>query len=67
MANNEAQTMHLPQPDLALKKLDRLVGTWSMQGHLVGSDEKNIEGTTTFRWLPGGFFMEQLSRWISWA
>ncbi len=30
-----------------------------MEGNLVGSDEKNIRGETTFRWLPGGFFLEQ--------
>ena len=52
----------LPQPDPALKRLDRLVGTWSMEGNLVGSDEKNIRGETTFRWLPGGFFLEQRVR-----
>jgi Protein of unknown function (DUF1579) len=30
-----------------------------MEGNLVGSDEKNIEGETSFRWLQGGFFLEQ--------
>jgi hypothetical protein len=30
-----------------------------MEGNLVGSDEKNIRGETTFSWLPGGFFLEQ--------
>jgi hypothetical protein len=30
-----------------------------MEGNLVGSGEKNIRGETTFRWLPGGFFLEQ--------
>jgi hypothetical protein len=30
-------TPELPQPDPALKRLDRLVGTWSMEGNLVGS------------------------------
>jgi hypothetical protein len=50
---------HLPQPDPALRRLDRLVGRWSMEGNLLGSDEKNITGETTFRWLPGGFFLEQ--------
>jgi Protein of unknown function (DUF1579) len=50
---------HLPQPDPALRRLDRFVGRWSMEGNLVGSDEKNITGETTFRWLPGGFFLEQ--------
>src|SRR4029450_728831 len=37
-------------------------GTWTMQGNLVGSDHKNIKGQTTFRWLPGGFFLEQRAR-----
>ena len=49
----------LPEPDPALKRLDRMVGTWTMEGNLVGSVEKNIKGETTFRWLPGGFFLEQ--------
>ena len=49
----------LPTPDPALRQLDRFVGTWSMEGHLVGSDEVAIKGQTTFRWLPGGFFLEQ--------
>jgi hypothetical protein len=30
-----------------------------MEGNLVGSDEKNIAGETTFRWLPGRLFLEQ--------
>jgi Protein of unknown function (DUF1579) len=58
MADNAA----LPQPDPALRRLDRLVGRWSMEGNLLGSDEKNISGETTFRWLPGGFFLEQRVR-----
>ena len=49
----------LPTPDPALKQLDRYVGTWSMEGHLPGSDEIVIKGETMFRWLPGGFFLEQ--------
>jgi hypothetical protein len=49
----------LPTPDPALRRLDRFVGTWSMEGHLVGSDEITVRGQTTFRWLPGGFFLEQ--------
>jgi Protein of unknown function (DUF1579) len=48
-----------PRPDPALRRLDRLVGSWTMEGNLVGSDEKNITGETTFTWLPGGFFLEQ--------
>jgi hypothetical protein len=58
MAENPA----LPQPNPELKRLDRLVGRWTMEGNLVGSDEKNITGETTFRWLPGGFFLEQRVR-----
>jgi Protein of unknown function (DUF1579) len=48
-----------PQPDPALKRLDFLVGKWSLRGHLVGSDEENIVGEATYEWLPGGFFMQQ--------
>jgi Protein of unknown function (DUF1579) len=48
-----------PKPDPALRELDFLVGTWSMKGHLVDSDEENIVGETTYEWLPGGFFMRQ--------
>lgn len=48
-----------PTPDPALRRLDRFVGTWRMQGHLVGSDETTVKGETTFRWLPGDFFLEQ--------
>ena len=54
-----SETPELPQPDPALRRLDRLVGTWTMEGNLLGSDEKNIKGQTTFQWLPGGFFLEQ--------
>jgi hypothetical protein len=43
-----------PQPDPELRRLDRLVGRWSMEGQLVGSDETTIRGETSFRWLPGG-------------
>jgi hypothetical protein len=39
--NNEAQGL---TPDPALKQLDRFVGTWNMEGNLVGSDEKTVEG-----------------------
>jgi Protein of unknown function (DUF1579) len=49
----------VPTPDPALKQLDGFVGTWSMEGNLVGSTEKNIRGRATYRWLPGGFFLEQ--------
>jgi hypothetical protein len=54
-----SETPQLPTPDPALKRLDRLVGRWSMEGNPVGSDEKSIRGETAFRWLPGGLFLEQ--------
>ncbi len=54
-----SESSGLPQPDPALRRLDRLVGRWSMEGHLVGSDKTDIRGETSFRWLPGGFFLEQ--------
>ncbi len=57
--NDNAQPQGIPQPDPALKRLDRLVGSWSMKGHPIGSDEENIIGRTTFQWLDGGFFMQQ--------
>ena len=58
-APENEQSAQLPTPDPALGRLDRFVGTWSMEGNLVGSTEKNIKGETSFRWLPGGFFLEQ--------
>jgi hypothetical protein len=59
-------TPELPQPNPALRRLDRLVGRWSMEGSLVGFEEKNIRGDTEFRWLPGGFFLEQHVQLDSW-
>jgi hypothetical protein len=57
MTDNEPPQM--PTPDPAMKRLDRFVGTWTMEGHLVGSNEHNIKGQASYRWLPGGFFLEQ--------
>jgi hypothetical protein len=52
-----------PTPNPALKRLDRLVGTWRLKGHAIGSDEENIVGTTTFKWLHGNsgssYFLQQ--------
>jgi hypothetical protein len=54
--NQEPQA---PTPDPALQRLDRLVGTWTLKGNLVGSDDENISGEITFQWLEGGFFLQQ--------
>ena len=31
-----SETPGAPQPDPALKRLDRFVGTWTMEGNLIG-------------------------------
>jgi hypothetical protein len=48
-----------PQPDPALRRLDRYVGTWALKGRTLDSQVDNVSGTTTFEWLPGGFFLQQ--------
>ena len=48
-----------PGPDPALKRLDRFLGTWDMRGRTLDSGADNVTGRTTFRWLDGGFFLEQ--------
>ena len=58
MADSDTQPQ-MPTPDPALRRLDRFVGTWTMEGHLVGSSEYNIDGRASYRWIPGGFFLEQ--------
>ncbi|NDL55568.1 hypothetical protein [Phytoactinopolyspora mesophila] len=40
-----------PTPDADVRALDRLVGTWKVSGE--------AEGTISFGWLPGGFFLKQ--------
>ncbi len=57
--NDNAQPIQMPTPDPALKRLDKLVGSWTMKGHTLDSDEDNLSGRTTFEWLPGGFFLQQ--------
>lgn len=38
-------------PNVDLKSLDRLVGTWEVSG--------DVQGTVTFEWMQGGFFLIQ--------
>lgn len=59
MSDYDASAAQPPQPDPALGRLDRLVGTWTITGRTLDSDEDNITGETTFEWLPGGFFLQQ--------
>jgi hypothetical protein len=57
------EDMKPARPDPALKRLERLVGTWSMTGRPLGSDKDSISGTTSFKWLHGAegtsFFLQQ--------
>ena len=60
MPNNEnAQPMQMSTPDPALKRLEKLVGTWSIKGRTLDSQDDNISGRVTIEWLPGGFFLQQ--------
>ncbi len=59
MTDETQQDPQAPTPDPALERLDRLVGTWTLRGHLVASDEENITGEIRFQWLEGGFFLQQ--------
>jgi Protein of unknown function (DUF1579) len=60
MAEHEnQQAMPMPEPDPALKRLDKFIGTWEFKGRTLDSDQDNVFGTTTFEWLPGGFFLLQ--------
>src|SRR5262245_27354307 len=59
VSETTAQGAQTPTPDPALKRLDRLVGTWTLNGRLVGSDEETITGEIRFKWLEGGFFLQQ--------
>lgn len=45
------------QPHPALKQLEKLAGTWALQGRDFDGGE--IHGQMTFEWLDGGFFMMQ--------
>jgi Protein of unknown function (DUF1579) len=51
--------MATPTPDPALRAFDQFIGTWEMKGHMIGSDEENIIGRASYRWLEGGFFLVQ--------
>jgi hypothetical protein len=59
----DTQDEGAPKPSPALKRLDRLVGTWRMKGRTVGAKEENITGTSTYKWLHdesgASFFLQQ--------
>ena len=52
MTDRDASDQPQPaQPDAALKRLGRLVGTWQVSGE--------AHGTVTYAWMEGGFFLIQ--------
>lgn len=53
------QNPGMPTPHPMLKALDKFVGTWSMSGNLVGSDDEILKGEASYEWLEGGFFLKQ--------
>lgn len=66
MADTDAEKdQDIPKPDPALKRLDRLVGSWQLTGRTRGSDAADITGTATYQWLhkvddaETGFFLQQ--------
>ena len=59
MTDNDIAVQQPPQPDPALKLLDRFVGSWRMTGRTLDSDVDNITASASYEWLPGGFFMLQ--------
>jgi hypothetical protein len=49
--NDTYAALNAAQPDAALKRLDRLVGTWEISGE--------AQGRVTYEWMEGGFFLLQ--------
>lgn len=57
MTNTETLT---PVPGPAYRLLDNFVGKWNTTGNMKaceGAPDLHIEGTDTYEWLPGGFFL----------
>lgn len=48
---NDDTTAPQPTPSPALRRLDRLVGTWKVHG--------GVDGTVRYEWMDGGFFLMQ--------
>ncbi|MFI1013899.1 hypothetical protein [Streptomyces sp. NPDC020965] len=46
-----SQNTETPRPDAELRRFDRMIGSWKVSG--------GAEGTVTYRWQEGGFFLIQ--------
>ena len=57
-----AESPAFPAPDPALRKFDPFIGSWEMKGRTLGADEDDVVGTASYRWLPGGHFLEQRTK-----
>lgn len=57
---DEATGYEAPTPDPALKQLDFLVGTWTVEGMTEegpAGPAGRVDSTETYAWLDGGFFL----------
>lgn len=52
-----AAIYQMPKPNPALRKLDRLIGTWKIQARDQSGSE--LTGKETYSWMDGGFFLKQ--------
>lgn len=55
-------TFEVPPPDVELKRLEPLVGTWATEEHTGDSvlgPGVPVTSTETFSWLDGGYFLVQ--------
>ena len=44
MSDDDMQAQQGPKPDLALKRLEKFIGTWEMKGRTLNSAEDNVLG-----------------------
>jgi Protein of unknown function (DUF1579) len=63
---NEQVPKQPPEPNPALKRLAKLVGTWDLKGRTPGSKENNVTGWNTFEWMLGGFFLKSSGEITFW-
>lgn len=47
------------KPNVALNRLDKLVGNWNLVGRTLDSKEDNIKGHVKIEWILDGFYLQQ--------